>query len=220
MALTGREIIAMRIAKEFKDGMLVNLGVGIPTMIPGYLPEGVEVWLESENGIIGFGAPALAGTEDKLLVDASKKYTTLKPGASIFDSATSFGIIRGGHLDYTILGALQVDQEGNLANWVVPGGKLAGMGGAMDLVTGAKHVIVATEHCSRDGKSKILKECTFPLTGLKCVDLIVTELAVMKVTPAGLVLLETAPGITVAEVVKNTEAELIIGDHVPEMAIV
>ncbi|MFA6739264.1 MAG: 3-oxoacid CoA-transferase subunit B [Bacilli bacterium] len=219
MALTAREIIPMRIAKEFKDGMLVNLGVGIPTLIPGYLPEGVEVWLESENGIIGFGAPAPAGTEDKLLVDASKKFTTIKPGGSIFDSATSFGIIRGGHLDYTILGALQVDQKGNLANWVVPGGKLAGMGGAMDLVSGAKHVIVATEHCSKDGKSKILKECTFPLTGLECVSMIVTELAVLRVTPEGLVLQETAPGVSVEDVVKNTEAELIIPDVVPTMPI-
>lgn len=217
--MNAREIIPQRIAMEFKDGMLVNLGVGIPTLIPSYLPEGVRVWLESENGIIGFGAPAKPGEEDKYFVDASKSFTTILPGGCVFDSSMSFGIIRGGHLDFTILGALQVDQEGDLANWIVPGGKLAGMGGAMDLVTGAKKVIVATEHCSKDGNPKILKKCTFPLTGIKVVDLIVTELAVMEVTDKGLLLKELAPGVTVEEVVSKTDADLIIPDFVPLMPI-
>lgn len=214
-----REIIPKRVALEFKDGMLVNLGVGIPTLIPQYLPTGVTVWLESENGIIGFGPPAKPGEEDKFFLDAGKAYTTILPGGSTFDTTKSFGIIRGGHLDYTVLGALQVDENGNLANWIVPGGKLAGMGGAMDLVAGARKVIVATEHCSKDGTSKIKKECTFPLTGIGVVNMIVTELAVIKVTPEGLVLQEVAPGVSVNEVISSTEANLIIPDYVPEMAI-
>jgi len=217
--LSAREIIAKRIALEFKDGMLVNLGVGIPGLIPLFLPAGVNIWLESENGIIGFGEPAKPGEEDKYFVDASKQFTTIKPGGSIFDSAMSFGIIRGGHLDYTVLGALQVDEEGNLANWIVPGGKLAGMGGAMDLVTGARKVIVATEHCSKDGKSKILKKCTFPLTGIKCVDLIVTDLAMIEVTPHGLLLKEVAPGVPVEEVIAKTEATLFVPDYVKVMPV-
>ena len=215
-----REIIPKRIALMFEDGMLVNLGVGIPGMVPRFLPEGMQVWLHAENGSIGAGAPIPPGEEvDPFMVDASWQHCSILPGACTFDSSKSFGIIRGGHLAYTVLGALQVDQEGNLANWVVPGGKLAGMGGAMDLVTGAKKVIIATEHCSKDGKSKILKKCTFPLTGLKVVDYIVTDLAFMEVTPEGLVLKETAPGVTVAEVVSKTEAELIIPANVPEMPI-
>ena len=215
-----REIIPKRIALLFEDGMLVNLGVGIPGMVPQFLPEGMTVWLHAENGSIGAGPPIPPGEEvDPFMVDASWNYCSLLPGANVFDSSKSFGIIRGGHLAFTVLGALQVDQEGNLANWVVPGGKLAGMGGAMDLVTGAKKVIIATEHCSKDGKSKILKKCTFPLTGLKVVDYIVTELAFMEVTPEGLVLRETAPGVTVEEVVSKTEADLIIPANVPEMPI-
>ncbi len=212
-------MIAKRIAQEFKDGMLVNLGVGIPTRIPRFLPAGVTVWLESENGIIGFGPPARAGEEDRFFVDASKAFTTILPGGCVFDSALSFGLIRGGHLDYTILGALQVDEEGNLANWIVPGGRLAGMGGAMDLVTGARRVVVATEHCSKDGAAKIMKKCTFPLTGAKVVDVIVTELAFIEVTPGGLVLREVAPGVTVEEVVAKTDARLIIPDRVPVMPV-
>lgn len=214
-----RDMIAKRIAQEFKDGMLVNLGVGIPTRIPRFLPAGVTVWLESENGIIGFGPPARAGEEDRFFVDASKAFTTILPGGCVFDSALSFGLIRGGHLDYTILGALQVDEEGNLANWIVPGGRLAGMGGAMDLVTGARRVVVATEHCSKDGAAKIMKKCTFPLTGAKVVDVIVTELAFIEVTPGGLVLREVAPGVTVEEVVAKTDARLIIPDRVPVMPV-
>jgi len=214
-----RDMIAKRIAMEFKDGMLVNLGVGIPTRIPRFLPEGVTVWLESENGIIGFGPPATPGEEDRFFVDASKAYTTILPGGCVFDSALSFGLIRGGHLDYTILGALQVDEEGNLANWIVPGGRLAGMGGAMDLVTGAKKVVVATEHCAKDGASKIMKKCTFPLTGARVVDVIVTDLAFIEVTDDGLVLKEVAPGVTVEEVIEKTEAKLIIPASVPVMPV-
>jgi acetate CoA/acetoacetate CoA-transferase beta subunit len=214
-----RDMIAKRIAQEFKDGMLVNLGVGIPTRIPRFLPAGVTVWLESENGIIGFGPPAKAGEEDRYFVDASKAFTTILPGGCVFDSALSFGLIRGGHLDYTILGALQVDEEGNLANWIVPGGRLAGMGGAMDLVTGAKKVVVATEHCSKDGASKIMRKCTFPLTGARVVDIIVTELAFIEVTAGGLQLREVAPGVTVEEVIARTDARLIVPDRVPVMPV-
>jgi len=218
--LSPREIIPKRIAMMFTDGMLVNLGVGIPGLVPQHVPEGIKVWLHAENGSIGAGAPVPPGGEvDPFMVDASWNYCTLLPGASVFDSTKSFGIIRGGHLAYTVLGALQVDQEGNLANWVVPGGKLAGMGGAMDLVTGAKKVIIATEHTSKDGSSKILKKCTFPLTGLKVVDYIVTELAFMEVTPEGLVLKEVAPGVTVEEVVSKTEADLVIPANVPVMPV-
>lgn len=217
--LTKKQMIAKRVAQFFKDGELANLGVGIPTMVPVFLPEGVEVWLESENGIIGGGPPAAAGEEDFFFKDAGDKYCTILPGGSCFSSATSFGLIRGGHLAYTVLGAMQVDQEGNLANWVVPGGKMAGMGGAMDLVAGAKKVIVATEHCSKDGKPKILKKCTFPLTGAKVVDYIVTELCVIDVTEDGLVLKEIAPGVTVEEVVSKTDAELIIPEEIGIMPI-
>ena len=208
--LTSKQIIAKRVAQFFKDGELANLGVGIPTMVPAFLPEGVEVWLEAENGIIGGGKPAEPGQEDFFFKDAGDNWCTILPGGSTFNSATSFGLIRGGHLAYTVLGAMQVDQEGNLANWIVPGGKMAGMGGAMDLVTGAKKVIVATEHCAKDGSSKIFKKCTFPLTGAKVVDWIVTELAVMEVTPEGLVLRELQEGHTVEEVVSKTAADLII----------
>ena len=214
-----RDIIAKRIAQEFKDGMLVNLGVGIPTRIPGFLPKGISVWLESENGIIGFNGLAKKGEEYPFFIDASNSFTTILPGGSIIDSGLSFGLIRGGHLDYTVLGALQVDEEGNLANWIVPGGRLAGMGGAMDLVTGAKKVIIATEHCSKDGKPKILKKCTFPLTGIKVVDIIVTDLAYIEVTDEGLVLKEVAPGVSVQDVIAKTEAALIIPSNVPEMKL-
>jgi len=217
--LKPRDIIAKRIALEFKDGDLVNLGVGIPGLVPQFLPEGVEVWLHAENGMIGGGPPAKPGEEDPFFVDASKLFCTILPGGSVFDSSLSFGIIRGGHLDYTILGALQVDQKGNLANWVVPNGKLAGMGGAMDLVVGAKNVIVATDHCTKDGEPKILKKCTFPLTGANVVDYIVTELAFIEVTEKGLVLKEVAPGVSTTDVLSNTEAELIIDPQLKEMAI-
>lgn len=217
--LSAKDKIAKRIAQDFKNGELVNLGVGVPGLVPKYLPESVKVWLQAENGIIGGGPEAAPGEEDPYCVDASKLFCTILPGGSTFDSATSFGLIRGGHLDYTVLGAFQVDQEGNLANWVVPGGKLAGMGGAMDLVTGAKKVIVATEHTTRDGKPKILKKCFFPLTGAKVVDYIVTELAYIEVTNEGLVLKEIASGVTVEEVISKTEAKLIIDDNIKIMDI-
>ena len=217
--LTKKELIAKRIALFFKDGELANLGVGIPTIVPRFLPEGVEVWLESENGIIGGGAPAEPDAIDPFFKDAGDKYCTILPGGCCFNSAMAFGLIRGGHLAYTVLGAMQVDQEGNLANWVVPGGKMAGMGGAMDLVAGAKKVIVATEHCAKDGTPKILKKCTFPLTGQNVVDLIVTDLAVIEVTDNGLVLKETAPGVTVDEVMSKTDAELAVADHLCVMPV-
>lgn len=217
--LTKKELIAKRIAMFFKDGELANLGVGIPTMIPAFLPEGVEVWLEAENGIIGGGAPAAPDAVDPFFKDAGDKFCTILPGGCCFNSAMSFGLIRGGHLAYTVLGAMQVDQAGNLANWVVPGGKMAGMGGAMDLVAGAKKVIVATEHCSKDGKPKILKKCSFPLTGQKVVDHIVTELAVIDVTPEGLVLREVAPGVTADTVIAKTEAPLIVAADLRTMPV-
>lgn len=217
--MEAREVIARRVALELKDGDVVNLGVGIPTVVPAYVSKGIKIWLHSENGIVGVGPNAIPENIDKYLLDAGKKYATIVPGGAITDSATSFGLIRGGHLAATVLGALQVDEKGNLANWIVPGGKLTGMGGAMDLVAGAKRVIVATEHTSKDGSSKIKKECTFPLTGNEIVDLIVTELAVIKVTPEGLLLQEVAPGVSVAEVIAKTEARLTIPDVVPQMPI-
>ena len=217
--LASKEKIAKRIAKLFKDGDLVNLGVGIPTTVTDFLPEDVSVWLESENGIIGGGPAAAPGKEDLYFKDAADKYCTIRPGGCTFNSATSFGLIRGGHLDYTVLGAMQVDQKGNLANWMVPGGKLAGMGGAMDLVAGAKKVVIATEHCARDGSPKILKECTFPLTGESVVDIIVTELAYIEATDEGLLLKEIAPGVTVEEVIAKTSATLTIADDLKVMDI-
>jgi acetate CoA/acetoacetate CoA-transferase beta subunit len=217
--MDAREIIARRVALEFKDGDVVNLGVGIPTLVPAYVPKGIKIWLHSENGIVGVGPKATCENLDKYLLDAGKKYCTIVQGGAITDSATSFGMIRGGHLAATVLGALQVDEKGNLANWIVPGGKLTGMGGAMDLVAGAKRVIIATEHTSKDGTPKIKRQCTFPLTGKNVVDLIVTELAVIKVTSDGLLLQEVAPGITVEEVKAKTEPQLKIPAKVPQMPI-
>ena len=214
--LSNKDKIAKRVALFFKDGELVNLGVGIPTRVTNFLPENVEVWLEAENGIIGGGPPADEKEKDLFFKDAGDNYCTILPGGCCFNSAMSFGLIRGGHLAYTVLGAMQVDQEGNLANWIVPGGKMAGMGGAMDLVAGAKQVIVATEHCARDGKPKILKKCTFPLTGARVVDWIVTELCVIRVTEEGLLLTETAPGVSIEEVLEKTDADLIIADELLE----
>lgn len=218
-ALSNKEKIAKRVALLFKDGELANLGVGIPTMVPAFLPAGVEVWLQAENGIIGGGPPATSDNIDPFFKDAGDKFCTILPGGCTFSSATSFGLIRGGHLDYTVLGAMQVDAQGNLANWMVPNGKLAGMGGAMDLVTGAKKVVVATEHCSRDGSSKILKQCTFPLTGENVVDIIITDLAYIEVTDTGLLLKELAPGVSVAEVIAKTEAPLSIATDIKLMPV-
>ena len=213
-----REVIARRCAKELKDGFVVNLGIGLPTLIPNYLPEGVKVVLQSENGLLGLGPTPEEGKENKYLVNAGGGYISVLPGGSIFDSSTSFGIIRGGHVDVTILGAMQVDEQGNLANWILPGGKTIGMGGAMDLLVGAKEVILAMEHTAK-GKPKILKRCTLPLTAPHEVDMIVTEMGVMKITPDGIVLSEINPEFTVDQVQQNTEATLIIPSDLKPMLI-
>jgi acetate CoA/acetoacetate CoA-transferase beta subunit len=214
-----KEIIATRVGQEFKDGDLVNLGIGIPTMVVDYLPEGVKVIMHSENGFTGIGpAPANGDGIDPDLTNAGGKPVSIIPGGAVFDSCMSFGIIRGGHLEATVLGALQVDQEGNLANWMIPGKMVPGMGGAMDLVAGAKRVIIAMEHTAK-GAPKILKKCNLPLTAAKEVDLIVTEMAVMAVTPQGLVLTETAPGVTVDQVREATEAEFTVAKDLKTMNI-
>ena len=213
-----QEIIARRIARELAPGMLVNLGIGIPTLVANYLPEGMHVFFQSENGLIGTGAPPEEGMAHPTLTDAGGRPVTALPGASTFDSAMSFGLIRGGHLDLTVLGGLQVDQEGHLANWMIPGKMVPGMGGAMDLVSGAKRVIVAMQHTAK-GASKIVKKCTLPITSTRRVELVVTELAVIEFQDGRAILRETAPGKTAAQVVAATEAELVIADHVPEMAL-
>jgi acetate CoA/acetoacetate CoA-transferase beta subunit len=214
MALDKRAMIGARIAKEFKDGDYVNLGIGLPTEAANHIPEGISVIFQSENGLLGAGPKPPEGQEDKDMINAGGGYITCIPGASFFDSATSFAIIRGGHIDATVLGALQVDQEGNLANWLIPGKMVPGMGGAMDLVTGAKKVIVAMEHCDKYGNSKILKKCTLPLTAKGKVNLIITDMAVIEVCPEGLYLREIAEGLTIDDVVQATEAELIIPERV------
>ena len=211
-----REVIARRCAKELKDGFVVNLGIGLPTLIPNYLPEGVKVVLQSENGLLGLGPTPEEGKENRYLVNAGGGYISVLPGGSIFDTSISFGIIRGGHVDVTILGAMQVDEQGNLANWILPGGKTIGMGGAMDLLVGAKEVILAMEHTAK-GKPKILKRCTLPLTAPHEVDMIVTEMGVMKITPDGIVLSEINPEFTVDQVQQNTEAKLIIPSDIKPM---
>ena len=208
-----RAMIGARIAKELKDGDYVNLGIGLPTEAANHIPPGVHVIFQSENGVMGVGPAPAEGSEDQDMINAGGGFITTVPGASYFDSATSFGIIRGGHLDITVLGALQVDQHGNLANWMIPGKIIPGMGGAMDLVTGAKKVIVAMEHCDKRGNPKILKECTLPLTAKGKVSLIISDLAVIEVTPGGLLLREVSEGYSVDDVVKATDAELIIPDH-------
>ena len=214
MALDKRAMIGARIAKEFKDGDYVNLGIGLPTEAANHIPEGINVIFQSENGLLGAGPKPPEGQEDKDMINAGGGYITCIPGASFFDSATSFAIIRGGHIDATVLGALQVDQKGNLANWLIPGKMIPGMGGAMDLVTGAKKVIVAMEHCDKYGKSKILKKCTLPLTAKGKVNLIITDMAVIEVCSEGLYLREIAAGLTLENVIQATEAELIIPERV------
>ena len=206
-----REVIAKRVALELKDGDVVNLGIGLPTMVPNYLKSDVHVILQSENGLLGMGPKPAEGQENPELTDAGGGYITAVTGACSFDSATSFGIIRGGHVDVTILGALQVDEKGDLANWIIPGKKAPGMGGAMDLLVGAKKVILAMEHTAK-GNPKILKKCTLPLTAAGQVNLIVTEMGVMEITPKGIVLREINPEFTVEQVQAATEAQLIIAD--------
>ncbi|MFH1653670.1 MAG: 3-oxoacid CoA-transferase subunit B [Pseudomonadota bacterium] len=211
-----RTIIAKRIARELKEGDVVNLGIGMPTLVANFVPRDVHIILHSENGILRMGPTPPKGGEDLELTNAGNAPVTILPGGMFFDSAFSFGIIRGGHLDVTVLGGLQVDSHGNLANWMIPGKKVPGMGGGMDLAFGAKRVIVAMEH-TQNGKPKILKKCTLPLTAPKCVDLICTEMALIEVTPKGLLLKERNPSFTIEEIQSATEAKLIIPDHVGEM---
>jgi acetate CoA/acetoacetate CoA-transferase beta subunit len=215
---SAKEFIAKRIAMELKDGDVVNLGIGLPTMVANYLPHGIDVVFQSENGFVGLGNAPEDGKEDKDIVNAGAQYVTINKGAAFFDSATSFGIIRGGHVDVTVLGALEVDEKGNLANYMIPGKMVPGMGGAMDLVSGAKRVIIAMLHTAK-GESKILKECRLPLTAVGKVSLIVTDMAVMEVTKEGLLLKEIAEGLTVEDVINATEAELIIPDDLRVIAV-
>ena len=217
-AMDPQAIIAKRIAQELRSGMLVNLGIGIPTLVANYVPADVRVFFQSENGLVGTGPLPEEGMAHPTLTDAGGQPVTALPGACTFDSAMSFGLIRGGHVDMTVLGGLQVDQQGLLANWMIPGKMVPGMGGAMDLVTGAKRVVIAMQHRAK-GKSKIMRQCTLPLTSARPVDLVVTEMAVISFPDGRATLTETAPGVTVAEVMEATEAELIVSPEVKEMQV-
>lgn len=212
--------IAKRIAKEVKDGYYVNLGIGIPTLVANYIPNGVNVTLQSENGMLGMGPFPIEGNEDPDLINAGKQTITEVPGTAYFDSALSFGMIRAGKVDLTILGAMEVSEEGDIANWKIPGKMVKGMGGAMDLVAAAKNIIVAMQHVNKAGESKLLPSCSLPLTGVKCVKKIVTELAVLEVVPGkGFVLLERAPGVTVEDIRKATAGKLVVEGDIPEMIL-
>ena len=216
--MDAQTIIARRIARELRSGMLVNLGIGIPTLVANYLPDGVNVFFQSENGLIGTGPVPEPGMAHPTLTDAGGRPVSALPGACTFDSAMSFGLIRGGHVDVTVLGGLQVDAHGHLANWMIPGKMVPGMGGAMDLVSGAKRVIVAMQHAAK-GKSKIVAKCTLPLTSARPVSLVVTDMAVIAFPEGRATLLEAAPGVSIGEIMAVTEAELVVPDTVPEMKI-
>ena len=211
--------IAKRIAKELKHNYYVNLGIGIPTLVTNYIPKGIDIEFQSENGVLGMGPFPFQGDEDADIINAGKQTITTLPGASFFDFAFSFGMIRGQHVDLTILGAMEVSENGDIANWKIPGKMVKGMSGAMDLVATAENIIVAMMHVNKAGESKILKKCTLPLTGVGCVKKVVTELAVLEVTPKGFKLLERAPGVSVEHIVASTEADLIIEGEIPEMSI-
>jgi len=211
--------IAKRIAKELKDGYFVNLGIGIPTLVANYIPTGIEVEFQSENGVLGMGPFPFEGEEDADIINAGKQTITTLKGASFFDSATSFAMIRGQHVDLTILGAMEVSENGDIANWKIPGKMVKGMGGAMDLVASAENIIVAMMHTNKRGESKLLKNCSLPLTGVGCVKKIVTNLAVLEVTNKGFKLLERAPGVSVEDIQKATEGTLIIEGNIPEMTL-
>ncbi|WP_345989674.1 CoA transferase subunit B [Chryseobacterium sp. Chry.R1] len=212
-----KEQIAKRISKELKDRYYVNLGIGIPTLVANYVPDGISVEFQSENGVLGMGPFPFEGEEDADIINAGKQTITILPGGSFFDSAFSFGMIRGQKVDLTILGAMEVSENGDIANWKIPGKMVKGMGGAMDLVASAENIIVAMMRVNKAGESKILKKCTLPLTGVNCVKRVVTELAVLDVTPAGFKLVERAPGVSVEHIVQSTEADLIIEGEIPEM---
>ncbi len=216
--MDAQTIIARRVAQELRSGMLVNLGIGIPTLIANYVPEGLRVFFQSENGLIGTGPIPEQGLEHPLLTDAGGRPISALPGACTFDSATSIGLIRGGHVDMTVLGGLQVDGKGHLANWMIPGKMVPGMGGAMDLVTGARRVVVAMQHAAK-GKSKIVRECNLPLTATRVIDLVVTDMAVIAFPDGRATLMETAPGVSVKDVIANTEAELVVAETVSTMLL-